>query len=120
MMDAPDPITNNCGCYGRLFVMVHTKEPEDQDEYGHKHARDHITFVTAGRVLVRWKFEDGSTGEKQFTAPTFFKQDKDVLHRVTPLTADAVWWCVFAMSDAEAGSVADGVHESNDPYTNGQ
>jgi hypothetical protein len=115
-MDAPDPIANNCGCYGRLFVMVHTKAPEDDGEYGHKHARDHITFVTHGRVLVKWKYDDGTSGEKEFTAPTFFIQAKDVMHRVSPIVEGSVWWCVFAMTDAEAGDARDGVAAMNNPY----
>ena len=104
------------GYFGQVFVRMHHRDRiDDSPMIGHKHAKDHITFVTSGRVRVDWRRDDGTSGAKIFAAPTYFIQDKDSMHTVTALEPNSTWWCVFAFSEAEAGS-ENIVPEGNNPY----
>jgi hypothetical protein len=104
------------GYFGDLFVRMHHRDSADHNPMlGHKHAKDHITFVTSGRVRVEWRRDDGTSGAKVFVAPTFFIQDKDSMHTVIALEPGSTWWCVFAFSETEVGHDPI-VAAENNPY----
>ncbi len=107
------PDAPHMGVFGRLMVMLWTTAPNDPDPYGHKHERDHITFITSGTVRVLWKKDSGERGSKVYIAPDWFAQKGEILHKIIPESADAVWWCVFALTDEE--EVTDDVPIHNDP-----
>lgn len=90
------------GSFGNLHWFKHENAPADDDEYGHKHAKHHITIVASGRVRVSWKRDNGETGTDEYAAPACFNQEKDVRHKIEPLEP-STWYCVFSLTDKEIG-----------------
>ena len=73
---------------------------------GHKHYFDHVTLLVKGNVQV--EVEDHLA--KQFQSPTFIVIDKDHEHKITALTDDVLYYCVFALRDMN-GEVVDQMFE---------
>lgn len=90
------------GYYGNIFVRMHLLEKAGNKGQSHKHAFDHITFVTRGRVRVI--VEDG--GDFIVNEGGFFPVPKDQVHQVEALEDNSRIWCVFALRD-EQGEVVD-------------
>lgn len=101
------------GYFGDLFIRMHHRDSNGDPLVGHKHDKDHVTFVTSGKVRVEWQRDDGTVGAKTFIAPTYFIQDKDVMHKVVPLVDGSTWWCVFAFSESFGQPI---VPDGNNPY----
>lgn len=67
---------------------------------GHRHHFDHTTLVLDGSVRVRATLPDGTTLERDFTAPSHFLVRAEVEHEITFLQ-DGRFWCVYSHRDPQ-------------------
>jgi quercetin dioxygenase-like cupin family protein len=73
-----------------------------QENAGHQHNYDHVTYLLKGKVRVTYKYEqDGKevTGEREYEAPDRILVKADVHHTIKALTDDVVYDCVFSHRD---------------------
>lgn len=105
------------GYFGNIWVRQHNLEKAgDTNDGGHVHFFDHVTMLVRGKVRVDVK--DTITKEersKEFEGPTFMVIRKDHIHKITALTDDVQYYCVFALRDVD-GNVTDVYSGNNDPY----
>lgn len=95
------------GCYANTWIRQKRFNKAGETSVGHKHKYDHVSILASGHVSVN---VDGKI--KEFKAPTFIIIRADKEHKITALTEDVLWYCVFANRDLD-GNVYD--PESNDP-----
>jgi len=105
------------GYFGNVWVRQHNLEKMgDTNNGGHVHYFDHVTLLVRGKVRV--DVTDTITKEertKDFEGPTFMVIRKDHRHKITALTDDVQYYCVFALRDID-GNVSDSIYSSrNDP-----
>ena len=105
------------GYFGNIWVRQHNLDKiGDTNDGGHTHLFDHVTLLAKGKVRVDVK--DTITKEersKEFEGPTFMVIRKDHMHKITALTDDVQYYCVFALRDVN-GEVTDVYSGDNDPY----
>ena len=104
------------GYFGNIWVRQHILEKENDVAKGHLHEFDHVTMLVKGKVRVDVK--NTLTKEerfKEFQSPTFMIIRKDHTHKITALTDDVQYYCVFALRDID-GDVTDVYSGKNDPY----
>lgn len=101
------------GFFGNIWVRQnYLALPGDTNGGGHFHHFDHVSLLTQGRVRV----EVDGCAPKEFQAPTFIVIKKEHRHKFTALTADVIWYCVFALRDVD-GNVTDFYSGDNSPYS---
>ena len=96
------------GFFGNIWVRQRTLNINESFN-GHKHYFDHVTLLVRGTVLV--EVEDR---KKQFTAPTFIIIRKNDEHKITALSDDVLYYCVYALRDLD-GEVLEFYSEKHDP-----
>lgn len=95
---------NQLGYFGNIWVRSHHyKKAGDTNGGGHYHRFDHVTLLATGSVKVE---VDGHE-PKEFNAPTFIVISKNHKHKITALTDDVVYYCVFAIRDIDGEVVED-------------
>jgi len=94
------------GYFGNIWVRQNMLAKAGDSHDGHKHYFDHVTLLVKGNVQV--EVEDHLA--KQFQSPTFIVIDKDHEHKITALTDDVLYYCVFALRDMN-GEVVDQMFE---------
>jgi quercetin dioxygenase-like cupin family protein len=100
------------GYFGNIWVRQNYFSKAGEVHPGHKHHFDHVTLLAKGSVQV--KVEDHPP--KVFEAPTFIIIKKEHSHEITALEDDTLWYCVFALRDAD-GEVTDIYSGDNSPYS---
>jgi hypothetical protein len=105
------------GYFGNIWVRSHLLEKKgDKNAGGHLHPFDHVTMLINGSVLVETSNpETGEERSKEFTGPTFIIVRKNFKHKITALTDNVQYYCVFALRDID-GEVTDVYSGRNDPY----
>jgi hypothetical protein len=104
------------GYFGNIWVRQHKLEKMNDVAQGHVHHFDHVTMLASGKVRVDVK--NTITKEersKEFQGPTFMIIRKDYIHKITALTDNVQYYCVFALRDID-GDVTDVYSGNNDPY----
>jgi hypothetical protein len=94
------------GCFGNIWVRQNILAKSGDSHEGHKHYFDHVTLLVKGNVQV----EVEGHPVKEFQSPTFIVIDKDHEHKITALTDDVLYYCVFALRDMN-GEVVDQMFE---------
>lgn len=108
-------IMHDLGFFGNIWVKSHhLPKNGDTNDGGHKHKFDHITLVIRGKVMV----EVEGFAPKVFTAPKFIIIKKEHEHKFTALEDDTIYYCVFAMRDAD-GDPTEIYDAENSPYWTG-
>lgn len=103
---------NQLGYFGNIWVRSHhLKAIGDTNGGGHKHHFDHVTLLSRGTIRV----EVEGYPPKEFSAPTFVVIKKEHKHRITAVTDDCLYYCVFALRDID-GNVTDIYSGDNSPY----
>lgn len=102
---------HNIGYFGNIWVRENRLTKAGDSNLGHYHHFDHVSLLQSGRVRV----EVEGYEPKEFAAPTFVVIKKEHRHRITALTDDVCWYCVFALRDEEGG-VTDIYSGDNSPY----
>jgi hypothetical protein len=93
------------GWFGNIWVRQNYL-PNKGDAYqSHVHKFDHVTLLATGKVSV----EVEGHQPKEFTAPTFIVIRKEHKHKITALTDDTIYYCVFALRNLE-GEVVDEIY----------
>ncbi len=94
------------GYFGNIWVRQNVLEKTGDSFGGHKHYFDHVTLLSKGSVEVQVE----GNAAKRFDAPTFIVIKKEHEHKVTALTDDVMYYCVFALRDMD-GEVVDEMYE---------
>jgi hypothetical protein len=94
------------GYFGNIWVRQNTLDKSGDSHAGHKHYFDHVTLLVKGSVQI----EVTGNPTKEFTAPTFIVIKKEHEHKITALTDDVLYYCVFALRDMD-GNVVDEMFE---------
>jgi quercetin dioxygenase-like cupin family protein len=68
---------------------------------GHAHNFDHVTLVIKGSIHVKFTLPDGREGEHDFAAGEFVTIKAKVLHKITALEDDTLFYCVYAHRDPQ-------------------
>ena len=100
------------GYFGNIWVRQNVLEKEGENHSGHKHHFDHVTLLVKGRVQV----EVEGNPPKEFQSPTFIVIQKDHKHKITALTDDVLYYCVFALRNLD-GDVAEIYGEEHNPFS---
>ena len=81
----------------RAFVLERTCE----EDAGHSHNFDHVTFVNAGKVRVF--FGDGMIEPEchDYAAGEFFLCKAEVHHRIKAMEPNTRYTCMFSHRDAD-------------------
>jgi hypothetical protein len=113
-------IKKELGYFGNIWVRQHNLEKiGDTNDGGHVHYFDHVTLLVRGKLRV--DVVDTITNQersKEFEGPTFMIIRKDHKHKITALTDDVQYYCVFALRDID-GNVTDSIYSSkHDPLAN--
>jgi len=107
--------THELGFFGNIWVKSHIlANKNDTNGGGHTHKFDHVTLVVKGSVMV----EVEGFSPKIFRAPQFIVIKKEHKHKFTALEDDTLYYCVFALRDAN-GEVTDLYDPDNSPYWSG-
>lgn len=103
---------SDLGYFGNIWVRSHYfAKAGDTNGDGHRHYFDHVTLLANGSVLVEVEGHE----PKKFQAPTFIVVEKEHKHKITALTDDVVYYCVFALRDID-GDVTDIYSGDNTAY----
>lgn len=94
------------GYFGNIWVRQNSIDKAGDSFDGHKHHFDHVTLLVQGKILV----EVDGYEPKEFVAPTFVVIKKDKQHKITALTDNVIYYCVFALRDHD-GEVMDEMYE---------
>jgi hypothetical protein len=101
------------GYFGNIWVRQNIFEKEGQSHPGHKHYFDHVTLLAKGKVKVEVEGYDA----KEFEAPTFIVIKKEHEHKITALTDDALYYCVFALRDNDGNVVDEMFEDKHNPLS---
>jgi quercetin dioxygenase-like cupin family protein len=104
------------GYFGNIWVRQNTIEKTGESFPGHKHKFDHVTLLVKGSIEV----EVEGYAPKQFVAPTFVIIRKEHEHKVTSLTDDVIYYCVFALRNLDGEAIEDMAGEQVDPMSAAQ
>ncbi len=94
------------GYFGNIWVRQNSIDKAGDFFPGHKHHFDHVTLLVQGKILV----EVEGYEPKEFVAPTFVVIKKDKKHKITSITDNVIYYCVFALRDKN-GEVMDEMYE---------
>jgi len=100
------------GYFGNIWVRQNTIDEAGESHAGHQHKFDHVTLLTKGKVQI----EVEGNPAKEFSAPTFIVIRKDLNHKITALTDDVLYYCVFALRNLD-GDVIEIFGEEHDPLS---
>lgn len=101
------------GYFGNIWVRQNAMEKAGVSYPGHKHHFDHVTLLSKGKVQI----EVEGQPTKEFSAPTFIVIRKELEHKITALTDDVLYYCVFALRNLD-GEVIDPMYEEkHDPLS---
>ena len=101
------------GYFGNIWVRQNELEKSGDSFDGHKHYFDHVTLLVKGKVQVQVEGHD----PKEFTAPTFIIIKKEHEHKLTALTDDVVYYCVFALRDNDGNVVDEMFADQHNPLS---
>jgi quercetin dioxygenase-like cupin family protein len=101
------------GYFGNIWVRQNTIEKSGESFPGHKHKFDHVTLLVRGSIEVQVEGHPA----KQFTAPTFVIIRKEFEHKVTSLTDDVIYYCVFALRNLDGEPIEDIAGVEVDPMS---
>jgi len=93
------------GYFGNIWVRQNSIDKAGGFYPGHKHHFDHVTLLVQGKILI----EVDGYEPKEFVAPTFVVIKKDKQHKITALTDNVMYYCVFALRD-DNGEVIDPIY----------
>lgn len=93
------------GAFGNIWVRQHVLDKAGDSNPGHEHKFDHVTLLAAGKVSVQIQGKPS----KEFTAPTFIVIRKEHKHKITALSDDVIYYCVFALRDVD-GEILDDIY----------
>ena len=100
------------GYFGNIWVRQNILEKEGESHPGHKHHFDHVTLLVTGKV----KIEVEGHSEKEFQSPTFIVIKKEHKHKITALTDNVIYYCVFALRNLD-GDVTEIYGEEHNPLS---
>jgi hypothetical protein len=106
-------IGSELGYFGNIWVRQNNIEKAGESFPGHKHKFDHVTLLTKGSIEI----EVEGHQPKKFVAPTFIIIRKDHKHKVTSLTDDVLYYCVFALRNLDGEPIEDLAGEEVDPMS---
>lgn len=106
-------IGSELGYFGNIWVRQNNIEKAGESFPGHKHKFDHVTLLTKGSIEI----EVEGHQPKKFVAPTFIIIRKDHKHKVTSLTDDVLYYCVFALRNLDGEPIEDLANEEVDPMS---
>lgn len=101
---------DDMGFFGNIWVRQHTLN-KNEFSPGHKHYFDHVTLLISGCVGIH--VEDKY---KEFTGPTYIIIRKDYEHKITALSDNVLYYCIFALRDLE-GNPLDIYTPDHDPLS---
>jgi hypothetical protein len=101
------------GMFGNIWVRQNLLEHSGDNHEGHKHYFDHVTLLVKGNVLV----EVEGRVPKEFQAPTFIVIKKEHNHKITALTDDVLYYCVFALRDMDGNVVEEMFEDRHNPLS---
>ena len=101
------------GYFGNIWVRQNILEKENESYPGHKHYFDHVTLLVKGKVSVEVEGHD----LKEFQAPTFIVIKKEHQHKITALTDDVLYYCVFALRDNDGNVVDEMFEDKHNPLS---
>ena len=101
------------GYFGNIWVRQNELEKAGDSFDGHKHYFDHVTLLVKGSVIVE---VEGSSA-KQFNAPTFIVIRKEHQHKITAITNDVLYYCVFALRNIDGEIVDEHFSGDHDPLS---
>ena len=107
-------IGSELGFFGNIWVRQNNMEKKGESFPGHKHRFDHVTLLVKGEIEIE---VEGKSQPKQFKAPTFIIIRKEHNHKVTALTDDVMYYCVFALRNLDGEVIEDMVGEEGDPMS---
>ena len=103
------------GYFGNIWVRQNQLEHSGESFDGHKHFFDHVTLLVKGTVRVEVEGKEA----KEFTAPTFIVVRKDHEHKMTAVTDDVLYYCVFALRNLDGEVIDEWSPEKHDPFCAG-
>lgn len=98
------------GYFGNIWVRQNMLS-KGEEAPGHVHYFDHVTLLAKGSVRVEIEGKE----PKEFVAPTFIVIKKELIHKMTALEDDTVYYCVFALRDVNGEVVDDIYGPQHDP-----
>jgi len=98
------------GYFGNIWVRQNMLS-KGEEAPGHVHYFDHVTLLAKGSVRVEVEGKE----PKDFVAPTFIVIKKELIHKMTALEDDTVYYCVFALRDVDGEVVGDIYGPEHDP-----
>lgn len=101
------------GYFGNIWVRQNILSKKGESFPGHKHRFDHVTLLAEGEIEI----EVEGKPPKQFKAPTFVIIRKEKEHKVTALTDDVMYYCVFALRNIDGEPIEDMASEEVDPMS---
>jgi hypothetical protein len=101
------------GVFGNIWVRQNVLDLAGESHEGHKHYFDHVTLLVKGSVQIE---VDGNP-VKEFTAPTFIVIKKELEHKITAITDDVLYYCVFALRDMDGNVIEDMFGEQHNPLS---
>jgi|TARA_B100000902_G_C26801853_1_gene664852 hypothetical protein len=101
------------GFFGNIWVRQNVMEEAGESFPGHKHKFDHVTLLSKGEIEV----EVEGYEPKIFKAPTFVVIRKEHNHKITALTDDVLYYCVFAVRDLDGEPVDEIIADEIDPMS---
>ncbi len=101
------------GYFGNIWVRQNILSEKGESFPGHKHRFDHVTLLVQGEIEI----EVEGKPPKQFKAPTFVIIRKEKEHKVTALTDDVMYYCVFALRNIDGEPIEDMASEEVDPMS---
>jgi hypothetical protein len=101
------------GHFGNIWVRQNSMDKAGDSFGGHEHHFDHVTLLAQGKVLV----EVEGYEPKQFQSPTFIVIKKDKQHKITALTDDVLYYCVFALRDKNGEVLEEVFGDEHNPLS---
>ena len=101
------------GFFGNIWVRQNVMEGAGESFPGHKHKFDNVTLLSKGEIEV----EVEGYEPKIFKAPTFVVVRKEHNHKITALTDDVLYYCVFAVRDLDGKPVDEIIADEIDPMS---
>lgn len=98
------------GYFGNIWVRQNMLS-KGEEAPGHEHYFDHVTLLAKGSVRVEVEGKE----PKEFKSPTFIVIKKELIHKMTALEDDTVYYCVFALRNVNGEVVDDIYGPQHDP-----
>jgi hypothetical protein len=98
------------GYFGNVFLREFKLGLKEYN-LGHTHEYDHVTLLAQGKVQVEIQGHE----PKIFEAPTYIVIDKNLRHRFLSLAENTVYYCIFALRNADGEVIEDIYSADHDP-----